>query len=81
MEELQPQELEELVQGLEGESGAEEALSPEVEGFLRILEAGSLYLYSSRRIAAKQLGGVSRSSRRIVTPIRPAQSCSLQSGQ
>ena len=66
MEESQPQELEELVGELEGESGAEEALSPEVEGFLHILEAGSLYLYSSRRIAAKQLGGVSRSRRRIV---------------
>jgi hypothetical protein len=72
MEELQSQELDDLVQEPDVESGAEEALPAEVEGLLRILEAGSLYLYSSRRIAAKQLGGVSRSSRRIVQALMAA---------
>jgi hypothetical protein len=64
MEELQPQELEELVQELERENGAEESLSPEVEALLRNLQPARLY--TSRRRAAKQLGEVSRSNRQIV---------------
>ena len=64
MEELQTQELEQAVQELEGEDGAEESLPPEVEGLLRDLQPARLF--TSRRRAAKQLGEVSRSNRQVV---------------
>jgi hypothetical protein len=64
MEELQPQELEELVQELERENGAEESLAPEVEALLQDLEPTRRY--SLRRRAATQLGDVSRSSHQVV---------------
>ena len=64
MEELEPQELEELVQELEGESREEEELSPEVEELLRDLQPSSLYL--SRQRAAERLGELSESSPRIL---------------
>ena len=54
MEELRPEELEELVQELEGESGDEEPLSPEVEALLRDL--GPWSPKHTRRDAAEQLG-------------------------
>jgi hypothetical protein len=64
MEELQTQELEELVEELEGEGGADEALSPEVEELLRILQSGGAA--PERRDSAEQLGKVTMSSPRIV---------------
>jgi len=64
MEELEPQELEELVQELEEESSAEELLPPEVEQLLRDLQSERGYSFQLR--AAKQLGEVSRSNRRVV---------------
>jgi hypothetical protein len=64
MEELQSEELEELVEEMEGESGAEEALPPAVEGLLEELRPAKLY--TSRRRAAKQLGEAGKSNRQIV---------------
>ncbi len=64
MEELQPEELEELVQELEGEGSAEEPLPPKVQALLRDLQP--VRLYSSRRRAAKELGQINRSSREVV---------------
>jgi hypothetical protein len=64
MEELQPQELEELVQELEGESEEEKALSPEVEELLRYLQQASWWVM--RRRAAEHLGKLRESSPRIV---------------
>jgi hypothetical protein len=64
MDELGPQELEELVQELERESEEEEALSPEVEALLRDL--GPWSPKHTRRDAAEQLGRVGTSSPRIV---------------
>ncbi len=64
MEELGPEELEELVQELGGEAGAEEALSPEVAQLLKDLQPTRLY--TSRRRAAEQLGEVNRSNREVV---------------
>ena len=58
MEELQPQELEELVQELERENGAEESLSAEFEGLLQSLQPAKAYTF--RRRAAKRLGAGSR---------------------
>lgn len=69
MDELQPHELEELVQELEGES-EEESLPPEVEALLGDLQPARLY--TSRRRAAKQLGEVSGSSRQIVLALTTA---------
>jgi hypothetical protein len=71
MEELQPQELEELVQGLEWESGEEEEmLSSDVEELLRSLQAGSA---GTRLEAAHQLGDLSSSNPRIVQALIAAQ--------
>jgi len=64
MEELRPEELEALVQELEGESEEEEALSPEVEELLRDLAQASFGL--ARLKAAEDLGELSESSPRIV---------------
>ena len=64
MDELHPEDLEELVKELEGEPGIEESLSPEVESLLQDLQTGSLYL--AREDAAEQLGKVETSSHRIV---------------
>ena len=64
MEELKPEELEQLVQELQGESQEEEALSPEVERLLRDLQPARLF--TSRLRAARQLGGLDSSSRQIV---------------
>ena len=64
MEDLRPEELEELVQELEEESEEEEALSPEVEALLRDL--GPWSPKHARRDAAEQLGRVGTSSPRIV---------------
>lgn len=61
MEDLQPQELEELVRELERESDAEEALPPEIESLLRDLQSAGRF--TSRLRAARQLGEVSSSSR------------------
>ena len=64
MEELQPEELEELAQELGEESEKEEALSPEVEELLRNLQQGSWWMI--RQGAALRLGKLSESSPRIV---------------
>ena len=64
MEELEPQELEELVQELEGEYGTQEPLPPDVEEFLRVLQSGGAAL--DRRDAAEKLGEVGTSNPRIV---------------
>ncbi len=64
MEELKPEELEELVQELQEESEEEETLSPEVEQLLRELQPARRF--TSRLRAARQLGEVSSSSRQIV---------------
>lgn len=63
MEELEPQELEDLVQELE-EAGAQESLLQEVENLLRVLQSGNLH--TARQDAAEQLGNVRTSSDRIV---------------
>jgi hypothetical protein len=63
MEELKPEELEELVQELEEESEEEETLSPEVEQLLRDLPFRP---FTARLRAARQLGGLGSSSRQIV---------------
>lgn len=64
MEELQPEELEELLQELEEEYGAEESPSPEVEALLRDLQPSRGFMLRLR--AARQLGGLSSSNRQIV---------------
>jgi HEAT repeat protein len=71
MEELKPEELEELVQELEGESSGEEPLQPEVEEILHVLQSGSPYL--ARQDAAEQLGRIRGSSPRIVQALNAAQ--------
>jgi hypothetical protein len=63
MEELKPEELEELVQELQEESEEEETLSPEVEQLLRDLP---FRRFTARLRAARQLGGLGSSSRQIV---------------
>ncbi len=62
MEELQPQDLEDLSQELE--DSTQESVPPEVEELLDILQSGTLYL--ARQDAAEQLGKVGTSSTRIV---------------
>jgi hypothetical protein len=64
MEELKPEELEELVQELQEESEEEETLSPEVEQLLRDLQPARRF--TARLRAARQLGGLGSSSRQIV---------------
>ena len=64
MEELQPQDIEDLLQELEEEGGAEEPLPSEVEALLRDLQPASSFM--TRLRAARLLGGISRSSRRVV---------------
>ncbi len=64
MEDIQPQELEDLVHELGGENGAEESLPPDVEEFLRRLESDRLPI--DQRDAAVRLGRVGSSSPRIV---------------
>ncbi len=71
MEELGPQELEDLAQELEGEDGAEEPLSAEVEELLRDLQSGGAYL--DRYRAAHGLGNVEESSPRILRALTVAQ--------
>ena len=43
MEELKPQDLEELVQELEGESSAQESPPPDIDELLRVLQSGTLH--------------------------------------
>lgn len=64
VEELRPEDLEELVQELAEESGSPEPSPPEVEELLRELQSGSDG--QARREAAEQLGKVGTSSHRIV---------------
>ena len=64
MEELRPEELEDLLQELQGECDQEDALSPEVEQLLRDLQPARRF--TARLRAARQLGEVSSSSRQIV---------------
>jgi len=70
MEELRPEELEELVQELEREPEEEEALSPEVDALLPVLQSGAHYL--AREAAADLLGNVETSSTRIVRALTEA---------
>ena len=71
MEELQPQDLEDLLQELEEEDGAQESLPQEVEELLHVLQAGSEHL--DRREAAERLGNVGASSPRIVRALSAAK--------
>lgn len=64
MEELEPQELEDLVQEMEEEDGAEESLPSEVKVLVQDLQP--IRRYSFRRRAAEQLGNISRSSLQVV---------------
>ena len=70
MEELQPQDLEDLLQELEEEEAAQESLPREVEELLHVLLSGSRHL--DRRDAAERLGSVETSSPRIVRALRAA---------
>jgi hypothetical protein len=63
MEELSPQDIEGLLQELEGDYGAEESLPPQVDDLLRDLQSDKT---STRLEAAHQLGELSVSSHRIV---------------
>jgi hypothetical protein len=71
VEELRPEDLEELVQEFEEEDGVQESLPQEVEELLRVLQSGSLYL--ARQNAADQLGRVGTSSSRIIRVLAAAQ--------
>lgn len=64
MEELQPEELEELLEELEGESEEQETLSPQVEELLQNLKPATRPMLRIR--AAKQLGEITTSSRQVV---------------
>jgi hypothetical protein len=64
MEELKPEDLQELVQELQEESSLEEALPPELEQLLRDLQPARRF--TARLRAARQLGEVSIGSRQIV---------------
>jgi hypothetical protein len=70
MEELQPEELEALVQELEGETGADEAPSPEVEELLRDLEPERPMELKIE--AVRQLGELSSSNPQIVKALADA---------
>jgi hypothetical protein len=71
VEELKPQDIEDLLQELEEEDSTQESPPPEVEETLRVLQSGTLYL--GRRDAAEQLGRVGTSSPRIIRVLRAAQ--------
>jgi hypothetical protein len=64
MEELKPQDIEDLLQEREEGDGAQESLPQEVEELLRVLQSGSAAL--DRRDAAEDLGKVGTSNPRIV---------------
>jgi hypothetical protein len=64
MEELKPEELEELVQELEEEGAEEERLTPEVEELLQDLQSDSHYF--DGEAAAEKLGKLDASNPRIV---------------
>ncbi len=70
MEELRPEELEELVQELEGVSGAEEAPLPEVEQLLQDLEPERPMELKVE--AVRQLGELTSSSPQIVEALAAA---------
>ncbi len=70
MEELRPEELEELVQELEGVSGAEEAPLPEVEQLLQDLEPERPMELKVE--AVRQLGELTSSSPQIVEALASA---------
>jgi hypothetical protein len=78
MEELQPEDLEELVRELEGESEEEEALSPEVEKLLSELQQANWWML--RQGAALRLGKLSESSPRIVQSLIAAAKSDSISG-
>ncbi len=71
MEELQPQDIEEVLQELEDEDSAQESLPLEVTEHLLVLQSDDLYL--DRQIAAEGLGSVGTSSPRIMRALRAAQ--------
>lgn len=64
MDELRPQDIEDVLRELEGEDGTEEPLPPEVEQLLQALQPPNLYV--ARQRAAKQLGTVGWSSWQVV---------------
>jgi hypothetical protein len=64
MDRLQPQELEDLVQDLEGDTGAEEFLPPAVEKLLQNLKPGPRPMLRIR--AAEQLGQITVSNTQVV---------------
>lgn len=71
MEELRPEDIEELLRELEEDSGAQESLPREVEELLHVLQSGSRHL--DRLNAAVKLGNVDTSSPRIVRALRAAK--------
>ena len=71
MQELPPEELEELVQDLEEKSHTEQSLSSEVEELLRTLQSDGPYL--DRRSAALELGNLDTSDPRILQALAVAQ--------
>ncbi len=77
MDELLPQDIDDLLQELEEDYGTEEPFPPEVEKLLQDLQSGSSYL--AREDAADQLGNVGTSGRRIVQALVAAyQSDTIQ---
>jgi hypothetical protein len=71
VEELHPEDIEDLLQELEEEAGAHEPLAQGTEDLLRVLESGSPYL--ARQNAADQLGNVKTSGSRIIRALAAAQ--------
>jgi HEAT repeat protein len=70
MEELRPEDIEELLQELEGASSTQESHPPDVEELLHVLQSGSLGL--ARRDAAEQLGNVGTIGPRIARALMTA---------
>jgi hypothetical protein len=64
MDELLPQDIDDVLQELEEDYGTKEPLPPEVEQLLQALQPPNFYV--ARQRAAKQLGTVSRSNQRVV---------------
>ena len=71
MEELRPEDIEDLLEELEGKASAQDSLPQEVEELLHVLQSGNQYL--ARQDAAEQLGKVGTSSSRIIRVLTAAQ--------
>jgi hypothetical protein len=69
--ELQPQDIEDLLQELEGASSTQVSHPQDVEELLYVLQSGSLYL--ARQDAAEQLGKAKTSGSQIIRALAAAQ--------